>query len=100
MANTLHRLPGLTNKLITEVIKANPNTVVVNQSGTPVAMPWIDDASTVLQVRVYDNNNSLYNLDALCKAFYGGNELGNGLADVLFGKVNPSGKLPLSFPCV
>jgi len=73
-------LPGLTNQLVREVFLANPNTVVVNQSGTPVSMPWIEEAGTVLQ------------------AFYGGNELGNGLADVLFGKVNPSGKLPLTFP--
>jgi len=73
-------LPGLTNKLVSAVLSANPNTVIVNQSGTPVEMPWINEASTVLQ------------------AFYGGNELGNGLADVLFGKVNPSGKLPLTFP--
>lgn len=73
-------LPGLTNQLVFEVLRANPNTVVVNQSGTPVEMPWIDKASTLVQ------------------AFYGGNELGNGLADVLFGKVNPSGKLPLTFP--
>ncbi|KAG6910989.1 hypothetical protein DXG01_006043 [Tephrocybe rancida] len=74
------KLPGHTNELVSKVIQANPNTVVVNQSGTPVEMPWIDEASTVLQ------------------AFYGGDELGNGLADVLFGKVNPSGKLPLTFP--
>ncbi|KAF8165588.1 glycoside hydrolase family 3 protein [Crassisporium funariophilum] len=73
-------LPGLTNRLVAEVLKANPNTVVVNQSGTPVAMPWANDATTLVQ------------------AFYGGNELGNGLADVLYGKVNPSGKLPLTFP--
>ncbi|KAF8897793.1 glycoside hydrolase family 3 protein [Infundibulicybe gibba] len=74
------QLPGLTNRLVSEVLRANPNTVVVNQSGAPVSMPWIDEAGTVLQ------------------AFYGGNELGNGLADVLFGSVNPSGKLPLTFP--
>ncbi|KAG6817889.1 hypothetical protein H0H87_001721 [Tephrocybe sp. NHM501043] len=74
------KLPGRTNELVSKVLQANPNTVVVNQSGTPVEMPWIDEASTVLQ------------------AFYGGDELGNGLADVLFGKVNPSGKLPLTFP--
>ncbi|KAG6888900.1 hypothetical protein C0992_007139 [Termitomyces sp. T32_za158] len=61
-------LPGLTNELVSQVLQANPNTVVVNQSGTPVTMPWINQASTVLQ------------------AFYGGDELGNGLADVLFGK--------------
>ncbi|KAJ7860454.1 glycoside hydrolase family 3 protein [Mycena olivaceomarginata] len=73
-------LPLLTNPLVAAVLRANPNTVVVNQSGTPVAMPWIDEASTVLQ------------------AFYGGNELGNGLADALWGKVNPSGKLALTFP--
>ncbi|KAF8213871.1 glycoside hydrolase family 3 protein [Mycena galopus ATCC 62051] len=73
-------LPLLTNPLVSAVLRANPNTVVVNQSGTPVAMPWIDEASTVLQ------------------AFYGGNELGNGLADVLWGKVNPSAKISLTFP--
>ncbi|KAF8897825.1 glycosyl hydrolase family 3 C-terminal domain-containing protein [Infundibulicybe gibba] len=74
------QLPGLTNRLVSEVLRANPNTVVVNQSGAPVSTPWIDEAATVLQ------------------AFYGGNELGNGLADVLFGSVNPSGKLPLTLP--
>ncbi|KAG7447564.1 glycoside hydrolase family 3 protein [Guyanagaster necrorhizus] len=74
------KLPGLTNDLVFKVLQANPRTVVVNQSGTPVEMPWIDEADTVLQ------------------AFYGGNELGNGLADVLFGKVNPSAKLALTVP--
>ncbi|KJA29791.1 glycoside hydrolase family 3 protein [Hypholoma sublateritium FD-334 SS-4] len=73
-------LPGYTNKLVSEVLLANPNTVVVNQSGTPVRMPWINEANTLLQ------------------AFYGGNESGNGLADVLFGTVNPAAKLPLTFP--
>ncbi|KAJ3574795.1 hypothetical protein NP233_g1525 [Leucocoprinus birnbaumii] len=73
-------LPGLTNTLVSEVLKANPKTVVVNQTGTPVAMPWISEVGTLVQ------------------AFFGGNELGNALADVLFGKVNPSGKLPLTFP--
>ncbi len=73
-------LPGANDELVRAVLKANPNTVVVTQSGTPVAMPWVDSASTVVQ------------------AFFGGNELGNGLADVLFGKTNPSGKLPLTFP--
>jgi beta-glucosidase len=73
-------LPGLTNRLVSEVLRADPNTVIINQSGTPVTMPWVDGAPTLLQ------------------AFYGGNELGNGLADVIFGKVNPSGKLALTFP--
>ncbi|KAF5363750.1 hypothetical protein D9756_000198 [Leucocoprinus leucothites] len=73
-------LPGLTDNLVFEVLKANPNTIVVNQTGTPVTMPWILEANTLVQ------------------AFFGGNELGNALADVLFGKVNPSGKLPLTFP--
>ncbi|KAJ4479221.1 glycoside hydrolase family 3 protein [Lentinula aciculospora] len=73
-------LPGLSNRLVSGVLKANPNTVVVNQSGSAVTFPWIDEASTALQ------------------AFYGGNELGNGIADVLFGKVNPSAKLSLTFP--
>jgi beta-glucosidase len=73
-------LPGHTNRLVSAILDAQPNTIVVNQSGSPVAMPWADQATTILQ------------------AFYGGNELGNGLADVLFGKVNPSGKLALTFP--
>lgn len=74
-------LPGNTAKLITEVLKANPNTVVVTQSGTPITMtPWSSLSTTHLHM------------------WYGGNEGGNGLADVIFGKVNPSGRLPLSFP--
>ncbi|KAJ7639107.1 glycoside hydrolase family 3 protein [Roridomyces roridus] len=73
-------LPGLTNPLVSAVLRANPNTVIVNQSGTPVAMPWINEAPTLVQ------------------AFYGGNELGNGIADVLWGKVNPSAKVSLTFP--
>ncbi|GAA6009003.1 hypothetical protein JCM10207_004061 [Rhodosporidiobolus poonsookiae] len=74
------KLPGESDALVAAVLAANPNTVVVNQSGTPVEFPWLKDASTVVQ------------------AFFGGNELGNGLADVLFGKKNPAGKLPLSWP--
>lgn len=46
-------LPGLTNRLVSEVIKANPNTVIVNQSGTPVEMPWISEAHTLLQVSLH-----------------------------------------------
>ena len=50
--DSIYRLPGLTNKLISEVIRANPKTIVVNESGTPVEMPWIDEAHTLLQVRL------------------------------------------------
>ncbi|MCJ1387416.1 hypothetical protein MMC18_000259 [Xylographa bjoerkii] len=74
------KIPGRTNDLIKAVAKVNANTVVVIQSGTPVEMPWINDVA------------------ALTQAWYGGNECGNGIADVLFGDVNASGKLPLSFP--
>ncbi|TVY67525.1 putative beta-glucosidase I [Lachnellula suecica] len=73
-------LPGHMNALVTAVAAANPSTVVVMQSGTPVAMPW---ASSV---------------KGLIHAWYGGNETGNAIADVLFGNVNPSAKLPLTFP--
>lgn len=66
--------------LVRSVLAVNSNSVIVNQSGMPVEMPWIDQASTVLQ------------------AYYGGNECGNGIADALFGKVNPSGKLPFTWP--
>ncbi|KLU86661.1 hypothetical protein MAPG_05673 [Magnaporthiopsis poae ATCC 64411] len=73
-------LPPPLDQLISAVAAANPRTVVVMQSGTPVHMPWINDVASVVQ------------------AWYGGNETGNVIADVLFGDANPSGKLPLSFP--
>ena len=64
-------LPPGTDELVTAIVKANPKTAIVVQSGTPVLMPWIDQAPAVLQ------------------AWFGGNECGNGIADVLFGSVNP-----------
>ncbi|TQS32987.1 hypothetical protein Golomagni_06682, partial [Golovinomyces magnicellulatus] len=74
------KLPGVLDQLIAEVAEANPNTVVVMQTGTPEEMPWLNKTPAVLQ------------------AWYGGNEAGNCIADVVFGEANPSGKLSLSFP--
>lgn len=87
------KLPGRIDELISRVAAAQPNTIVVNQSGSAVGMPWADEVSTIVQ------------------AFFGGNEAvglvdaigvltrqGNAIGDVLFGKINPSGKLPLTFP--
>ena len=68
------------NRLITAVARANPKTIVVLKSGSAVLMPWLQDVPAVLE------------------AWYPGEEDGNAVADVLFGKVNPSGKLPLTFP--
>ncbi|KAF2009021.1 glycoside hydrolase family 3 protein [Aaosphaeria arxii CBS 175.79] len=74
-------LPGAVFRLFSAVIAAVPDTVVVTQSGTPFNMtPWADSVKTHLH------------------AWFGGNETGNGIADILFGRVNPSAKLPLSFP--
>ncbi|KAI9737341.1 MAG: hypothetical protein M1834_009495 [Cirrosporium novae-zelandiae] len=73
-------LPVYNDDLIAGVLATNPNAAVVMQSGTPVTMPW---ASKV---------------KALVHAWYGGNEGGNAIADVLFGDVNPNGKLSLSWP--
>ncbi|CAE6481260.1 unnamed protein product [Rhizoctonia solani] len=73
-------LPRATNRLVSAVLEANKNTAVIVISGTPVAMPWAGSASTIVQ------------------SFYSGGEAGNGLADVLFGKLNPSSRLPLTFP--
>ncbi|HEY5731995.1 MAG TPA: glycoside hydrolase family 3 C-terminal domain-containing protein [Anaerolineales bacterium] len=74
------KLPGKQNELIEQVLNANKNTVVVLNVGSPVEMPWIDKTQTVLQL------------------WYNSQEQGNALADVLFGDVNPSGKLPTTFP--
>ncbi len=73
-------LPREQDELIARVARANPNTVVVLQTGGPVAMPWKDDVAAILQ------------------AWYPGQELGNGLADVLMGDAEPGGRLPQSFP--
>jgi beta-glucosidase len=74
------KLPGAQNKLIKQVAKANKNTIVVLNAGSAVEMPWIDRVPAVLQL------------------WYDSQEQGNALADVLFGDVNPSGKLPTTFP--
>lgn len=74
------KLPGRMDEMIARVAHANPKTVVVNQSGTPVEMPWIDDVAGIVQ------------------AWYGGNETGNGIADILFGDVNPAGRSSLTWP--
>ncbi|BGP27283.1 hypothetical protein JCM10295v2_006247 [Rhodotorula toruloides] len=74
-------LPGRTDELVSRILSANPNAVIVNQSGSAVAFPWIDKAATVVQ------------------AWFGGNCAGQAIADVLFeGSVNPSGRMSLSFP--
>ncbi|HEX5807561.1 MAG TPA: glycoside hydrolase family 3 C-terminal domain-containing protein, partial [Anaerolineales bacterium] len=74
------KLPGAQNELIERIVKANKNTIVVLNTGSPVEMPWIDKVPAVLQL------------------WYNGQEQGNALADILFGDVNPSGKLPTTFP--
>jgi beta-glucosidase len=73
-------LVGRQNELIERVAAANPRTVVVLQTGGPVTMPWLGKVAAVIQ------------------AWYPGQECGNAIADVLFGEVNPSGKLPQTFP--
>ena len=74
---------SLTNKqdaLIAAVAAANPKTIVVLKTGGPVLMPWLDQVPAILE------------------AWYPGEEDGNVLAALLFGDVNPSGKLPMTFP--
>ncbi len=73
-------LPGAQNALIEAVLDANPNTVIVLNTGAPVAMPWLERAGAVIQ------------------AWLPGQEFGNALADVLCGAVNPSGRLPCTIP--
>ncbi len=74
------RLPGRQDELVAAVLKANPKTVIVLQTGGPVEMPWLGAAPAVLQ------------------AWYGGQETGNAIADVLLGLAEPKGRLAQTFP--
>jgi beta-glucosidase len=74
------KLTGLQDELIAKVAAANPKTIVVLQTGTPVEMPWINAVPAVLQ------------------SWYPGQEAGNAIADVLFGDAEPGGRLPQTFP--
>lgn len=73
-------LPGDQDELIRRVAAANPRTVVVVNAGSPVAMPWVDDVAAVLL------------------AYFGGNEMADGVADVILGEADPGGRLPLTYP--
>jgi beta-glucosidase len=73
-------LSGNQDRLVEAVAAANPRTVVVLKDGSAVLMPWLDQVPAILD------------------AWYPGEEDGNAVAAVLFGDVNPSGKLPLTFP--
>ncbi|MES2391139.1 MAG: glycoside hydrolase family 3 C-terminal domain-containing protein [Acidobacteriota bacterium] len=73
-------LPEGQDKLIAAVTDANPRTVVVLETGSAVTMPWLDRTGAVLE------------------AWYGGVKGADAVANLLFGDVNPSGKLPLTFP--
>jgi beta-glucosidase len=72
------QLTGKQDALVSAVAVANPRTVVILIAGAPVSMPWIDK------------------VPALVMAYYPGQENGNAIANVLLGKVNPSGKLPIT----
>ncbi len=72
-------LPYNQNKVIEALVEANPNTAVVALTGNAYAMPWLDKVPAVVQ------------------GWYVGSEAGNAIADVIFGDVNPSGKLPMTF---
>jgi len=73
-------LPYHQDELIRAVARANPNTVVVLNTGAPVLMPWVGQVKAVLQM------------------WYPGQRGGEATADLLTGKVNPSGRLPVTFP--
>jgi beta-glucosidase len=73
-------LPSAQDELVSAVTAANPHTTVVIDAGAPVVMPWLSQAGAVLD------------------AWYPGQSNGTALADVLFGKTDPSGHLPVTFP--
>ena len=74
------RMPDCQNELIAKVAAVQPNTIVVLHNGSPVEMPWADQVKGIVE------------------AYLGGQAVGGAVCDILFGKVNPSGHLPETFP--
>lgn len=74
------RMPACQNELIRRVAEVQKNTVVVLHNGSPVEMPWIQEVNAVLEV------------------YLGGQAVGESTVNLLFGKANPSGRLPETFP--
>ena len=74
------RLPHCQNELISEVVKVQPNTVVVLHNGAPVEMPWVNEVRGILEM------------------YLGGQAVGEATVDLLFGRANPCGKLAETFP--
>ncbi len=74
------RLPDCQNRVIKEILALQPDTIVVLHNGSPVEMPWLDDVKGLLE------------------AYLGGQAVGEAVADLLFGRVNPSGKLAETIP--
>jgi beta-glucosidase len=74
------KLPGEQDTLIPLLASANPNTIVTVTAGSAVAMPWVDDVRAIVW------------------SWYSGMEGGNALADIIIGKVSPSGKMPFTLP--
>ena len=74
------RLPECQNRFISEILKVQPNTVIVLHNGSPVEMPWLND------------------IKGLLEAYLGGQAGGTAVANILYGKVNPSGKLAETMP--
>jgi len=73
-------LPEDQDNLIAKVAAANPQTIVVIENGSPITMPWVDQ------------------VDGIVEAWYGGSRAAEAVANVIFGDVNPSAKLPVTFP--
>lgn len=80
MDKTSLHLPGNQDALIESVASQNPHTVVVLNTSTPVAMPWLEHVAAVLET------------------WYPGQESGKGTASLLFGDADPGGRLPITFP--
>ena len=73
-------LPGTQNQLIEDAVAANPNTIVVLNTNSATSMPWLNQVAGVFE------------------GFYSGQEIGTAMAALIFGDVDPSGKLPVTFP--